>query len=111
MSTTGSTVTTKPDWNTRDPQAAEELGRRLATAGYVIWQSRGSVWIVLQPGKEGTYHRVHVDPTKSPRDPWWVWLMCDCNQAPGYCEPCVHKAAVVHETKKPSPYRMYHEGY
>lgn len=111
MSAIGSTVTTKPDWDTRDPQACERLGEALSKQGYVYYRSKSGEWLVVDPSMKDGYHTVRSLATNVPVDDWCLRLWCDCIHFDKADSPCVHKAAVYYEVKKPSQYRMYHEGY
>ena len=101
----------RPDWETRDPQACEHLGEALSKIGYVIWRPKTGEWAVMDPARNGEYRTVRSLVQNVPVDDWERRLWCDCARFENAEKPCVHKAAVYHEVRKPSPWRMYHDGY
>lgn len=111
MNETGSTVTTRPDWGTRDPQACERLGEALSRRGYVFWDAKKREWIVLDPEHPGEWRQVRALSDSAEPQLWWLRLWCECSRLTAADSPCVHKAAVYYEVNKPSQYRMYREGY
>lgn len=101
----------RPDWSTRERDACDTLGEALARQGYVIWRPKAGEWAVMDPLHIGEYRTVKSLSQYRPPEEWWSRLWCDCARYETADGACVHKAAVWHEIKKPSPWRMYHEGY
>lgn len=104
-------TTIRPDWETRDPQACDRLGEALARQGYVYYRARTGEWLVVDPSLKDGYRTVRSLSALADKDDWAQRLWCDCVHFTTADAPCVHKAAVYHEVKKPSQYRMYHEGH